>query len=873
MVRQFAACRRSDSSARRVAGLKYGLKACIVIFPGGIQFRLSQSAWVVVLLLLIPLQDTKPGSAQAAYEHARTLFQHGKLARSQREAEQGARQFLTTDSAWAAKFELLVAESMLFRGMYADALRLLANYHPTAENPEDTVKMLAINAVALTRQGFEPTATQKLTQAEGLCKDRAYAACGDVLRASGILAVAQGRFIEARRSFLDAFTFAHVHHNRLLEASAAMNLGWTALQMNRYDEAVDWSRVAYRESADLGAEDIMQGASGNLGWAYLQLGDSERALEMFLDAEQRAARLGNVRHELNWTSTTGLVYRDMGDYARAAQAYSHALSLARQIDSKEDVVNVLEDLAQISVLMGKLDDASAYIHQVAPMESAGGGRLSANLLLTEGLLAAAQRQDAKAESDFRAIRENVVSPMTVRLSAGYELAKLSELQNNPKAAEAMYKATLAAYESARATLKNEETKLPFGANAARIYDSYVHLLMTQGRAETALALADRSRARTLEQGLETADSGARSSSAAMLNPRQIALQAHANLLFYWLGDKQSYLWAITPAEVRAFTLPARKEIAPGVESYRKAILALRDPLQTRNADGQSLYNSLVAPAAKVIRIGVPVIILADGELSQLNFETLLAPGPVPDSPRGSGRSSNVHYLIDDLTLVSAPSLAMLAASRQVRDRGQSLLLLGNPVSPNENYPSLPLFGFEMTKVESHFGKGKMSVFAGQQATPASYLSSNPSRYSYIHFVSHAIANRTDPLDSAIVLSKSSADENSFKLYARDIIKQPIDARLVTISACNGSGMRSYPGEGLVGLSWAFLRAGAQRVIGALWEVSDTSTPGLMDTLYRSIEDGNSPAASLRKAKLDLLHSQGKFSLPFYWATFQMFERQ
>jgi CHAT domain-containing protein len=179
----------------------------------------------------------------------------------------------------------------------------------------------------------------------------------------------------------------------------------------------------------------------------------------------------------------------------------------------------------------------------------------------------------------------------------------------------------------------------------------------------------------------------------------------------------------------------------------------------------------------------------------------------------------------------------------------------------------------MTRIESHFGKEQMSVFAGQQATPVTYLSSNPFRYSYIHFVSHAIASRTNPLDSAIVLSKSTTDENSFKLYARDIIKEPINARLVTVSACYGSGMRSYAGEGLVGLSWAFLRAGAQRVIGALWEVSDTSTPGLMDTLYRSLEDGNSPAASLRKAKLALLHSQSRFSLPFYWATFQMFERR
>jgi CHAT domain-containing protein len=77
----------------------------------------------------------------------------------------------------------------------------------------------------------------------------------------------------------------------------------------------------------------------------------------------------------------------------------------------------------------------------------------------------------------------------------------------------------------------------------------------------------------------------------------------------------------------------------------------------------------------------------------------------------------------------------------------------------------------------------------------------------------------------------------------------------------------------VGLSWAFLRAGAQRVIGALWEVSDNSTPRLMDELYQGLTAGESPAVALRNAKLSMLHSQSRFRVPFYWATFQIYGRQ
>ena len=65
----------------------------------------------------------------------------------------------------------------------------------------------------------------------------------------------------------------------------------------------------------------------------------------------------------------------------------------------------------------------------------------------------------------------------------------------------------------------------------------------------------------------------------------------------------------------------------------------------------------------------------------------------------------------------------------------------------------------------------------------------------------------------------------------------------------------------MGLAWAFLRAGAHNVIGALWEVSDESTPRLMGSFYQGLEDGTPPATALRKAKIDLLHTKGELRKP------------
>jgi CHAT domain-containing protein/Tfp pilus assembly protein PilF len=818
--------------------------------------------WLLLLLLLIPLQDSQ-FSAQALFDYAVSTFQSGDLARSQRDAAAGFRRYVSSNPVWAAKFQLLLAKSMLFRGMYDDALRTLSANRETW-GVDGTVEKLAIEAVALTRQEQALTASERLTQAESICSGGAYAACGDALAARGILEAKQGRFDDARQCFMNALSIARRDRNQWLQVSSIVNLAYIALQVGHYDEAVDWSRSASQRANQLGYKNLSQTAAGNLGWAYYELGDDERALDQFRAAGEAAARLENVRYELKWVNTAGYIYRDSGDIARASQSYRRALYLARRINSQDDIANALQDLADISFVSGQLNDADSYIRQVTSIESRGGGRHPSDvLLLTMGKVAEARGRYDEAERCFRSVQNDPTGLITTKLNAEYQLANLLALQRNLPAAERMYRFTLDAYDAARSQLKSEESQLPFGSNVAQIYDSYIHLLVQQGRSDAALAVADDSRARSLEQALGGV-SVRKLRQTRSIDPRRISQTLDSTLLFYWLGENQSYLWAITPQKVALFTLPSRQKIAAYVESYRKTLLDLRDPLETHDADGQALYRMLIAPAATMIRSKRPVIVLNDGALSKLNFETLLA----PDSHQEDNAKAELHYLIDDLTLSSAPSLAVLEAFKEPSDTAKQMLLLGNPTAVDRDFPPLPMFSVEMSRVGSHFASKQ--TFSGSQATPAAYVASQPDRYSYIHFVSHAVASSTTPLDSAIILSNSAGQENSYKLYAREIIQHAIHAKLVTISACYGSGTRAYAGEGLVGLSWAFLRAGAHQVIGALWEVSDDSTPLLMDRLYQGLENGQSPVLALHNAKLVLLHSQNRFDIPFYWAPFQIY---
>jgi CHAT domain-containing protein/Flp pilus assembly protein TadD len=809
-------------------------------------------------LLLLPLQDTRWINARSEYDRAWQLFLRGELTKSQIEAAQGYARFQLYDPAWALKFRLLEATAMVWRGIYQEAVTVLEAVPSNLLDAEERIEKLTDESVAYTRLQNFPEAEHRLAQAESLCAVSRITACGGVVRARGVVALERGQFKQARQYFVQSLSFAREFHDRSQEATALVNLGFVSLQDEHYDEAMDWLKDGYRADIELGDEDRAQGALGNLGWAYFNLGDRERAQELFLEAEKSAARRGNIRSQLGWITTLGYVYQSSGELARASALYSQALALARQINSKEDIVNSLEVLAHLSVDAGDLDKASSYIDRVAPLVGIDGNHLDLlDVQFARGRLAAARRQDVDAETIFRTVAEDASNQTSMRLAAKYELAELYERQGKTKSADLMYRAALSTFETARDQLQNEASKLPFLANATRIYDGFIHFLVMQGKSNEALAVADTSRALTLAQGLGVSTS-ITSSKSANLHPGEIARKAHATLLFYWLGQKQSYLWAIAPEKTALFPLPAQSEINALVGRYAEAVAGPNDAIDASNEDGLALYRLLVAPAEKLIRPGSPVVILNDGQLSRLNFETLIVPGLTP------------HYWIEDATLISAQSLHMLSSAKPASATERKVLLLGNAVSPDPDFPELPMAAIEMKQIERHFPASDQTVFTREHANSEAYLRSTPQQYSYIHFVAHGVASRTDPLDSAIILSRSSKNDDSYKLYAREIIRRPIHARLVTISACSGSGSKSYAGEGLVGLSWAFLRAGAHNVIGALWEVSDDSTPRLMDALYQGIEDGLSPSAALRKAKLTLLHSDGRFRSPFFWAPFQIY---
>lgn len=718
------------------------------------------------------------------------------------------------------------------------------------------VRRQTCRAIAQGHLNQSEQARATLADAERLASTNQPQLLGEVYLAKGSVAVGSGAFDEATAAFRAALGQARANKQPFLEANATGSLGRAATWLEHYDEAIDWFRNSLKLSESLDARASSAKTMGNIGWSYREMGDLENALSQFEQAERNAQRASLAVDQARWLSSAGDVYYEMHDFAAAEAKSSEALRLADSLHDTDVGVYCLQNLALISLARNQFDTARKDIDEALRRE--GGAPDHARQLYTRLIaadLAGRTGSLAKAEISYKEIIADSASPASVRWEAQAGLAQTHAAQGKLTLAEREFRQAISTISAAQDAIQHEEFRLSFLTSAIRFYDAYENFLLAQKRPLDALQIADLSRAQTLEHGLSGASSGKAESPAAS-RPQETARRLNATLLFYWLGEQRSYLWAITPAKVSRFTLPGRPEIDAAVKSYRESFTDPRDPLEAGNADGKKLYATLIQPAEKLIAKNSRVVILADGSLNTLNFETLIVSSPKP------------HYWIDDVTLQTANSLSLLSrTSLSAPPKSANLLLVGDALAASPDFPPLPQAGKEVGLVENYFPADRRTVLTGSQATASRFLDGKPGEFSYLHFATHGTASRNRPLESAVILSREG---DSYKLYARDIVQHPLKAYLVTISACNGAGMRTYAGEGLVGLSWAFLRAGAHHVIAGLWEVSNASTPQLMDELYKGLNAGEDPATALRNAKLTLVHSTNNYRKPFYWAPFQLY---
>ena len=319
----------------------------------------------------------------------------------------------------------------------------------------------------------------------------------------------------------------------------------------------------------------------------------------------------------------------------------------------------------------------------------------------------------------------------------------------------------------------------------------------------------------------------------------------------------------THSELKYLRLPVY------TDELRRKVSEFHSALAGRHPDyvplGRELYRLLIVPAANELQNIKTLCIIPDEFLWTLPFQALT-------TTRG-------YFLIEELSLYYAPSLSVVK-ELTLRKRQQSskelLVAFGNPVIAKDerlkdDLHSLPETEAEVAAVARAVRTQVKKVLVGSYAQEKSFKILAP-QYTTIHLATHGLLDNRDPLSSYLLLTKTDGDmDNDGLLHAREIIDMRLDADLAVLSACETGQGRISPGEGVIGMSWAFLIAGTRSVVVSQWRVNSASTSRLMKNFYQALGGQNDPdsrnkSQALREASLRLLRDR-RYSHPFYWAGF------
>jgi CHAT domain-containing protein/Tfp pilus assembly protein PilF len=172
---------------------------------------------------------------------------------------------------------------------------------------------------------------------------------------------------------------------------------------------------------------------------------------------------------------------------------------------------------------------------------------------------------------------------------------------------------------------------------------------------------------------------------------------------------------------------------------------------------------------------------------------------------------------------------------------------------------------EVKEVSSLFPDSR--VLLGPDASKSNLKKEDLTSRRYVLFSTHGILGNEIPYikQPALVLNLVGNKEEDGFLTASEIFNMNMNADLVGLSACQtGLGIQSA-GEGVVGLSRAFMYAGTDSVLVSLWSVSDESTYKLMIKFFAGLKQGKDKLTALQEAKY-YLRTSG-YDNPFYWAPF------
>ena len=547
-----------------------------------------------------------------------------------------------------------------------------------------------------------------------------------------------------------------------------------------------------------------------------------------------------------------------GDGIRARAMLARADELWRTAPLRADNKRVRElgDLAQVCSTGGVRLALSEYEGAIGPLEAC----------LTDQAKAGVKESDVALQN---------------LLGRAYEGA------GKIKEAAAAYSKAIDAAEGMRSSFSVSERARVFRTSARLPYWGQMRL---QARAATggdanaffaAMHTSELVRGRQLGELLDPEETSR--VTPERLRQLQSRLPQDAIVLAYTLTDTEVIVLAMTREDVVASVgsydarrhLMLARTIARNLAVSKSAVSQLTAPLI-------EFSHPFIAPVRSLLHGHKHIIVLPDGAMNLIPFDVI------------SIADEEYRPLIEDFTISASPSLLFIehAERRRANSEAKNLLALGDPIYAKPqtlaglslsqvqaargsgylaNFQPLPETRTEVEAIATMFGDQKVALLVGAAATESQIKTLDLSQFGYLHFATHGILGGDVPgiAGPALVLGSESAEDGF--LTSSEVSLFKLDAELTVLSACNTGRGEVITGEGVMGMSRAFLEAGSRSVVVSLWPVASKQTEHLMVDFYRKLRGGLPAAEALRAAKLEMVARARKAnapeSHPFFWAPF------
>jgi CHAT domain-containing protein len=744
-----------------------------------------------------------------------------------------------------------------------------------------------------------------------------------------------GNFQQAIGYYRRALETHRKFGNNVGEITALAGLGCVYLELGEDRNTIDVAQRQLQLAQPLGLLWQTEIAHSYYGLASLHLGDWQPALENLQQALKLSLQIGDPRLEALALRRIGSVHEAMGISPKALEHYERALPITQRVNNRQEEALTLNLIGNRHEATGDKSSALAHYQQALPICQKIEDRLGeitthhnlAHVQRDLGRLLEAQQEIERAIYLIETLRERVANRQlresyfaTVQKSYGLYvdiLMRRHEQQPNARYGERAWQMN----EQARARTLREM----LNENRADVRAGLPSTLLEKERAlqEQLNAKANRLLNGAKPEETETLAREVREASptyAALTQPPLLSvrevqrklLDGRTALLEYALGEERSYVWLITPQQVRSWTLANRSEIetqARHVYELLTARLQTSDKPYTervRNADAQywqaaAKLSTMLLPSELMAQLSqLSLLVVKDGALQYLPFSALPLLGAAKETP-----------LLTKFEITSLPSVAVLGELRRQQatrqPRAKLLAVLADPVykanderlratntkladktmaaaqsSPASNELQLRTSDGSPISLMRLFNAEAEAEAIRKYATPEQCLllkglevnrsvldDPQLSDFRILHFATHGYLNSEHPELSGLALSNIRPDgkEMDGLLRMHEIYRLKLPADLVVLSACETALGKEVRGEGLIALTRGFMYAGATRVVASLWKVNDATTPQLMDHFYAGmLKENLSPAAALRKAQLEMLKND-RTRAPFYWAAF------